>query len=895
MKKKGKKLIAWCLLIALSVTSLPAELPLWKEHYVKSVEAATEESADGFVFEVENSGKEAVLVMYKGDRENVTVPDVYQGIPVTKVIAPGFSENDNVKTLRLGANVKTIGGNAIQKMDSLEELTIPGSVTTIEEGAIGGNNSLKRLIFENGEQELELKTSQFTASSSTGTTVAGGQLVTLTYLQLGKNIKFSTESFLVNANKLAEIAVDKNNPNYMVQYNILFDKKQTTLIRGFAEAEYLGIPATVERIASNALSACAGVTWFSVESDVPPTGNNELKTLGKTAIMYYPEKNESWSDIIATFDKPESMCIPITADMKKVKDTVSGINFDTLKAEDLSKLDEVKVLYSKMQSREQLWIETLCDLTLIDRAKEWVAGLEVNELVAALPDPAQLTIDNKDAVEEAGEKFDKLTEFGQQALNNNVQYKLRMALKKMHEIQQVNTITPNVFSLDGQVGDKYQVNLNIEPTYAINKNLSLQSENDQVAAVIKQANKEGFMVEMRKPGSTNILVCAIDSDSTDTENPTYTASTEISVVVRLKTPTSVSAKQLYDTSIEVSWPAVQSAVSYDVYRREDGGESQYIGNTSTCIKVDTGLNPDVDYTYQVVAVYSDTEYNSEMSDSASCSLKMGKVENVTGTASSESGVTLSWKKAEGAVKYKIYRNIFATGNFTYLGESSQTTYQDATAEAGNTYYYKVVAVSVKGSAGTESAAAKVSVPVKMAAGVKVQVKKAGTKSAKITWSAVQGARYSIYRATSANGKYTKLRMIVTTSYTDSKISNGKTYYYKVQAHDAAGEALSELSSSAAICIPAKTKSLKAQRKGKTTAKLTWKKVTGATGYEIYRSTSKTKGFKKIGTIKKTATVTYTDKKIKNKKVYYYKVRCYWKKGNVTVYSDYSSTMGIKKK
>lgn len=55
--------------------------------------------------------------------------------------------------------------------------------------------------------------------------------------------------------------------------------------------------------------------------------------------------------------------------------------------------------------------------------------------------------------------------------------------------------------------------------------------------------------------------------------------------------------------------------------------------------------------------------------------------------------------------------------------------------------------------------------------------------------------------------------------------------------------------------------------------LKWKKVKGATGYEIYRSTKKNSGYKKIATIKKGTKVTYTDKKnLKQNKKYYYKIR-----------------------
>lgn len=77
--------------------------------------------------------------------------------------------------------------------------------------------------------------------------------------------------------------------------------------------------------------------------------------------------------------------------------------------------------------------------------------------------------------------------------------------------------------------------------------------------------------------------------------------------------------------------------------------------------------------------------------------------------------------------------------------------------------------------------------------------------------------------------------------------------------------------------------------GKKQVKVTWKKVSGAAGYEIYRSTKKTKGFKMIKTITSGKTLKYTNKKLKGKKAYYYKVRAYKKDFNgKKVYGSYST-------
>jgi len=93
-------------------------------------------------------------------------------------------------------------------------------------------------------------------------------------------------------------------------------------------------------------------------------------------------------------------------------------------------------------------------------------------------------------------------------------------------------------------------------------------------------------------------------------------------------------------------------------------------------------------------------------------------------------------------------------------------------------------------------------------------------------------------------------------------------------------------------IPAKAILTKV-RSGKKKAVLKWKKVSSASGYQIYMSVKKKKGFKKITTIKKVSKITYTRKKLKSKKKYFFKVRAYRKVGNKTYYGKFSAVKSVK--
>ena len=60
---------------------------------------------------------------------------------------------------------------------------------------------------------------------------------------------------------------------------------------------------------------------------------------------------------------------------------------------------------------------------------------------------------------------------------------------------------------------------------------------------------------------------------------------------------------------------------------------------------------------------------------------------------------------------------------------------------------------------------------------------------KLSWSAVSKAdTYYIYRATSKNGTYSRIKTTTSTSYTDTTAVAEKTYYYKVKSVYAADSA-----------------------------------------------------------------------------------------------------------
>ncbi|MGN0527159.1 MAG: cohesin domain-containing protein [Acutalibacteraceae bacterium] len=164
---------------------------------------------------------------------------------------------------------------------------------------------------------------------------------------------------------------------------------------------------------------------------------------------------------------------------------------------------------------------------------------------------------------------------------------------------------------------------------------------------------------------------------------------------------------------------------------------------------------------------------------------------------------------------------------------------------------------------------------------------------KITWGKVSGAQsYNVYRKTYSNGKWSGWSGIKTgvtgTSYTDTTAKSGTTYAYTVRAKNAAGLSSYNTTGLKIKFLSTPKLSSISNGSGKVTAK--WNKVTGASGYYVYRQTysnGKWSGWKKVATTKDNY---YNDTKVSSGNYYKYTVRAY--NGS---YMSYYNTTGLKTK
>jgi fibronectin type 3 domain-containing protein len=247
------------------------------------------------------------------------------------------------------------------------------------------------------------------------------------------------------------------------------------------------------------------------------------------------------------------------------------------------------------------------------------------------------------------------------------------------------------------------------------------------------------------------------------------------------------------------------------------------------------------------------------------------------TAAASAGqVSLHWSASTGATSYNVYRGTSAGGESTspLATNVAGTSFVDPTVTNGTKYYYKVAAVSSGGTSGLSneaSATPQVSAPAAPASLTSTP----GAGQVGLSWSVSTGASsYNVYRGTTAGGEAaTAIATGITkASYTDTGLTNGKTYFYKVAAANAGGTSplSNETSATPQVSAPPAPTGVTATPASRRVT-LNWTASAGAKTYDVYRGTAA--GAESTTPIATGITRdTYTDTGLTNGQTYFYTVK-----------------------
>ena len=206
------------------------------------------------------------------------------------------------------------------------------------------------------------------------------------------------------------------------------------------------------------------------------------------------------------------------------------------------------------------------------------------------------------------------------------------------------------------------------------------------------------------------------------------------------------------------------------------------GTKTEKVKVDLKGKPSqIEQTAEKTTVKQDTDGNGTYDKLVYDSSDNGKIEapKLNKTSSAYNSIKVTWSPVTKAEKYQVYRKV-NKGKWKAVKYVTGTSYTDKNVKAGNTYCYTVKACRTVDGKQVYSTYNTKGVSGKLTTSISLK-----TKSRKVTisWKKTKSAAgYYIYRASSAKGKYSKIKKVTsgkTLKYTDKKVKKGKTYYYKV--------------------------------------------------------------------------------------------------------------------
>ncbi|HET6385052.1 MAG TPA: protease pro-enzyme activation domain-containing protein [Armatimonadota bacterium] len=322
--------------------------------------------------------------------------------------------------------------------------------------------------------------------------------------------------------------------------------------------------------------------------------------------------------------------------------------------------------------------------------------------------------------------------------------------------------------------------------------------------------------------------------------------------------------------ITVTWNPAARAATYTLERSDvpGGGYKTVASGLTLTHFVDTGLTNGSTYFYVVSASNVGGDSGRSLEVSATPLPPPPAPVNLA-AAPGNAQVALSWTGSSDAASYQVDRGDAAGGPYTTVASVGATSFTDTKVTNGTTYFYVVTAVNLGGESGkSNEVSAEPLAPPDTPTGLAAT---AGPAQVTLAWTAApRAATYTITRAEAFDGSYAAIANSATsTGYTDSSVTNGTTYYYKVSATNVGGQSQdSDPAHATPEALPAVPDGV-AAAPGDAKVLVAWNPATNALMYELKRSVSSGGPYTMVNP--SITSNSYVDNGVTNGTKYYYVV------------------------
>lgn len=357
----------------------------------------------------------------------------------------------------------------------------------------------------------------------------------------------------------------------------------------------------------------------------------------------------------------------------------------------------------------------------------------------------------------------------------------------------------------------------------------------------------------------------------------------------------------YLDKVKIDWLAPASGAKPDgylIYRsdKSDSGFVEIANVVQPNLTYDDTLVPD-----GFVYYYKAVSYKATYTNSVDTNVDSGYVTQLTppenviasnGDFTNKVVVTWSHTSVQKPDGYSIYRASSEFGTYEKVGNVGYlTTFEDTSVLNGFSQWYKVIATKKSFpdslfSEADEGYLTQLAPPTSLQA-----TNETYSDKIQLTWSHPSGITpdgYDVYRSTSQNGTYIKIKSIgYVTSYDDNTVTDLYTYWYKLKSikfnFNDSGYCTEDSGAYAQLNPPTNVSASDATYSNKIV--ITWSHPTGQTpeGYDIYRYSLQSGIYSKITSVG--YVTTYSDTTTPEVGVYWYKLKATTTKFGDSIFSN----------
>ena len=279
--------------------------------------------------------------------------------------------------------------------------------------------------------------------------------------------------------------------------------------------------------------------------------------------------------------------------------------------------------------------------------------------------------------------------------------------------------------------------------------------------------------------------------------------TGVSATISAPTNVKLVGAKAVNGGIQVTWQQADGAVKYKVYRKDAMNTVwKVIATVSSASYVDRTTKIGTKYTYTVRGVAADGKTLSPGYDKTGVSATAAPANVTMGSAKAvNSGIQVTWQRAEDAAKYRVYRKDAANTGWKAIATVSDTSYVDKTAKIGTKYTYTVRGVAADGktlSPGYDKTGVSATATPARVALVDAKRVTTGTKGIQVRWkSAANAQTYNVYRAANppsgdvpASAWVLVGKKVNALTFKDTTGKSGTLYAYTVRGVAVDGKTLS---------------------------------------------------------------------------------------------------------